>query len=79
VNFYHSLIVTGTGRVFGCGRNVAGQIGETEQPISSTLKEIALPMGFISVSSGYYHTVAVAVDGTLWSWGGNNLSKILKN
>ena len=30
----------------------------------------------ISISTGYYHTVAIKTDGTLWAWGHNNRGQL---
>ena len=32
--------------------------------------------GFTSVAAGYYHTVAVKTDGTLWAWGSNTSGQL---
>jgi len=29
-------------------------------------------MGWVTVAAGYYHSLAIKADGTLWAWGDNN-------
>ena len=37
----------------------------------SSPKQVGALTNWSSIASGYYNTLAIKTDGTLWSWGGN--------
>lgn len=59
-----------------CGRNQSFNLGlGHNQPLTSWA-EFAPPMLFLQISCGEYHSVALASDGSLWSWGYNNSDQL---
>ena len=54
------------------GRNTVGQLGDnTITQRNSPVQTITGGTNWKQVSGGYFHTVAIKKDGTLWSWGYN--------
>ncbi|KAG5175129.1 regulator of chromosome condensation 1/beta-lactamase-inhibitor protein II, partial [Tribonema minus] len=73
--YYHSLVLTEGGEVFGFGRNDYGQLG-----LGHAMQSIAAPScirgldgkGVVQLAAGCYHTVFVAGSGMLYVCGRNN-------
>lgn len=67
-----SFAVKSDGTVWAWGANVHGQLGD-----SSTVGFRPLPVkvygltNIVSVKGGWYHTIALSRDGTVWTWGDN--------
>uniref|UniRef100_F6QU60 HECT and RLD domain containing E3 ubiquitin protein ligase family member 6 n=1 Tax=Monodelphis domestica TaxID=13616 RepID=F6QU60_MONDO len=71
----HSLAICKEGRVFSWGSGSDGQLGIREfKKLSSIPKKIDELSSFkiIQVSCGHYHSIALAQDGRVFSWGKNN-------
>lgn len=70
--YSHSLALTADGKVWAWGWNSNGQIGNglkgTDLLIPVTVKELS---SVNDISAGDYHSAAVAIDGTVWTWGSN--------
>ena len=65
------------GTLWTWGFNGTGQLGDSTQASrSSPVQTIALGTNWKQVSAGSIHTVAVQADGTLWTWGRNNLGQL---
>ncbi|ORX43153.1 RCC1/BLIP-II protein [Piromyces finnis] len=75
VGYNHTLFIGSNGELFTCGDNTFGQLGyETENSVMETMpKEVQslknIPI--IKASSCKYHNLALARNGTLYSWGLN--------
>jgi alpha-tubulin suppressor-like RCC1 family protein len=59
------------------GNNGAGQLGinattDRSTPVTTFLGE----NNWKSITGGYYHTVALKTDGTLWTWGSNTAGQL---
>lgn len=71
----HSLAVKADGTVWSWGLNRNGQLGDG----TTTLRTRAVPVqgdaaqlrGAVQVAAGWYHSLALKSDGTVWSWGLN--------
>jgi alpha-tubulin suppressor-like RCC1 family protein len=71
---YHSLALKSDGTVWAWGANYLGQLGDgtttaslvPKQILSSSLSEV------IAITAGYYHSLALKSDGTVWTWGKNS-------
>ena len=77
---WHSLLLRGDGTVQAMGLNQQGQLGRadglgtsTPQP---TLATVAGLTDVVAISAGTIYSVAVRRDGTVWSWGTNNLGQL---
>ncbi len=74
----HTVILKDDGTVWAWGRNNHGQLGNGGTVNSAAPIQIRDPGGFgylngiKAVAAGENYTVALASDGTVWSWGANN-------
>jgi alpha-tubulin suppressor-like RCC1 family protein len=60
------------GTLWVWGSNIYGQLGDdTRTDKSSPVQTVAGGTNWKSVDCGYWHTLAIKTDGTLWSWGNN--------
>ncbi|XP_014498590.1 ultraviolet-B receptor UVR8 isoform X1 [Vigna radiata var. radiata] len=77
----HNLVLTGDGSVYSWGRGMFGRIGsgsEKDELFPVQLKfGNANPNGtqdtvkIVGIAAGAYHSLALAEDGAVWSWGYN--------
>ena len=68
----HVLALDGDGTVWAWGNNTAGQIGTgLTGGIVSTPYPIPSLSGVVAVSAGYYFSLALLDNGTVWAWGQN--------
>ncbi|MEN3540807.1 hypothetical protein AAH991_37235 [Microbispora sp. ZYX-F-249] len=59
------------------GFNTSGQLGDgTQISRGSPVAVAEAGRGFVKVASGADHSVAIAADGTLWSWGANDQGQL---
>ncbi len=71
----HSAAIRADGSLWTWGGNAYGQLGNGAVATSFTQYEparVGTATNWQSVSAGYYHTVALRQDGTMWAWGGNS-------
>ena len=86
---YHTVVAFSDGSVCSCGKNDYGQLGlELPEPhltLSGVRKFGGTALGsdypaedlhIIDVRSGYYHTLALAKSGRLWSFGRNDYGQL---
>ena len=61
--------------MWACGYNGYGQIGNGATPSASVFYSTPIQVGSLTnwkqIAVGYYHTMAIKTDGTLWEWGYN--------
>lgn len=84
----HSLALSASGRVWAWGSNTHGQLGRpTGGPSAAAMQaphEVLLTDASGSaarithVAAGGYHSVAVASDGTVFSWGANSHAQLAR-
>ena len=68
----HSLILKNDGTLWGTGYNGYGQLGLGDITNKTTFTQIITNADDIkSVYCGYYYTLILENDGTLWGCGGN--------
>ncbi|XP_057738312.1 ultraviolet-B receptor UVR8 isoform X1 [Arachis stenosperma] len=76
----HTLLLTGDGSVYSWGRGMFGRLGhgsEKDELLPVQVKfqnpnggEAETPK-IVAIASGAYHNLALADDGSVWSWGYN--------
>src|SRR5262249_26375217 len=68
----HTVALKSDGTVWTWGDNSQGQLGDNGQvAFRSTPAQVAGLSGIVSIAAGFNHTLALAGDGTVWTWGDN--------
>jgi alpha-tubulin suppressor-like RCC1 family protein len=77
---YHTLGIMKDGTLWSWGLNNYGQLGlgvATGSTVSRTSPtKVGSSTNWQTVAAGYYHTLGIRKDGTLWSWGLNNYGQL---
>lgn len=74
---YHTLALKNDNSVWSWGNNSNGQIGDnTTTPRPAPVQVVGAGgsgtlTNIISVAAGYWHSLALKNDGTVWAWGAN--------
>jgi alpha-tubulin suppressor-like RCC1 family protein len=61
------------------GRNDFGQLGfgnDIKREEVKMWRECTTLMPFIQISAGYYHTLGLSADGSVWGWGRNHFGEL---
>ncbi len=71
--YYHSIALRSDGTVWTWGDNQAGQLGLGYADTVSHPTPQMVPglNGVTAIAAGYWHSLALKSDGTLWAWGRN--------
>ncbi|EKX40966.1 hypothetical protein GUITHDRAFT_46944, partial [Guillardia theta CCMP2712] len=75
----HTVVVTDNGLIYTWGENKAGQLGtgDLKSSNSPVLIDSALNLpSVLSIACGEFHTVAICIEGTIWSWGRNQCGQL---
>ncbi|CAM9978610.1 unnamed protein product [Discosporangium mesarthrocarpum] len=79
-SLFHTMAVTATGDVVGCGQNDDGQVRPDcpteELLVRPTLNEPMLFHRVTQVACGLYHTACVTSSGIAMTWGGNEIGQV---
>jgi len=69
----HTMAIRADGSLWGWGMNTFGQIGNgtTWDWSSANFSHVKVMENVAEVSTGFNHTIAITVDGCVWSWGAN--------
>jgi hypothetical protein len=77
---YHSLAVTGDGRVWAWGHNTYGELGNGRTTCNicanwapSRVRGLA---GATAATGGLWYSLALKADGTAWAWGNNDQGQL---
>ncbi|EOD29477.1 E3 ubiquitin ligase [Emiliania huxleyi CCMP1516] len=75
---YHSLAITADSAVWSWGEGNSGQLGHGDQQRQLLPKKIEAFAGqrVVTVSAGVYHSLAIAADGAVWSWGEGSYGRL---
>ena len=66
----HSLGIKTNGTLWAWGYNDQGQVGDgTSGNFRTSPVQIGTATNWKSVAAGYFHSIGLKTDGTLWSWG----------
>ena len=74
---YHTVALKTDGTLWSWGYNGDGELGIND--ITSRSTPVTTLLGgnnWKSISRGYFHTVALKTDGSLWSWGRNDNGRL---
>jgi alpha-tubulin suppressor-like RCC1 family protein len=70
---YHSLALKSDGTLYAWGYNVAGQVGNGTTTDAWTPVQILGPgSGIKAIAAGFYFSMALMTNGTVWIWGDNS-------
>ena len=58
------------------GGNYHGQLGLNDTDYRSSPTQVGAGTIWLTMASGYYHTIAAKSDGTLWAWGNSNCGQL---
>jgi alpha-tubulin suppressor-like RCC1 family protein len=74
----HAIYYTKTGKLYACGNNVAGQLGDgTFTSSISPVQVTGLPAeAVLSVQTAWEDSGALMADGTYWDWGYNKQGEL---
>ena len=72
--YLHSLAVKEDGTLWAWGSNVDGELGNgtTTPRDTANPNPIYIMDDVIQVAAGFYHSLALKKDGSVWSWGNNS-------
>lgn len=89
VGMVHSLAIRSDGRLFAAGGNthgwnfgaysaalITGQLGFDCMHLICSRSDVGTDSDWIAVAAGDEHSAAIKADGTLWTWGGNDLGQL---
>jgi len=73
---YHSLALASDGTVYTWGFNAVGQLGNgsntnSSLPVAVNVSGVLSGKTVTQVAAGYYYSIALASDGTVYTWGHN--------
>lgn len=78
--FSHTAAIKTDGTLWLWGNNFYNSLGDTTSTEkSSPIQTVASGTNWKQVACGYGFTAAIKTDGTLWSWGRNNLGQLGDN
>lgn len=74
----HTLAKTADGTLWAWGRNDRGQVGDgtNETRVSPTRVVGLRDVEIASFIGGYFHSLVLATDGTVWTWGNNDSGQL---
>ncbi len=78
----HSLALDLNGTVWAWGDNKYGQLGnDTNDPCTTAVAVVGLNgegylENIIAISAGFWHSLAIDVDGTIWTWGKGDYGRL---
>lgn len=74
---FHTIAIKTNGTIWTCGWNGFGQLGDGTTTNKNVFVQItAVSGGCKYASGGSAHTIAVKMDGALWSWGRNDSGQL---
>jgi len=73
----HTVAIRYDGTIWSFGDNESMQLGNNSTANSSVpVRESSNSTGWLGITAGHRHTVAIAGDNTVWSWGENGLGQL---
>jgi alpha-tubulin suppressor-like RCC1 family protein len=75
---YHSMALKTDGTLWIWGFNYNGELGDGTNIEKNTPMQVITGSNdtWIAISAGGTHSVAIKTNGTLWTWGGNDLGQL---
>jgi alpha-tubulin suppressor-like RCC1 family protein len=78
---YHALALKSDGTVWAWGNNQYGQLGQGPGDFQDRRFPVQVPglTNVVTISTGFYHSMAIKADGTTWIWGRNDTGQLGDN
>ncbi len=75
---FYTMVLMSDGSIYGCGWNYNGQLGNGSSTNTSTLTAMTNTTGKtpVSISCGYYHTMVLMDDGSIYGCGLNSIGQL---
>ena len=75
--YYHACVIASDNKLYCWGRNHRGQLGnnsmvDSSRPVAVNMTGVLAGKTIKQISTGHYHTCAVASDDKMYCWGENN-------
>jgi hypothetical protein len=68
----HALAIDAQGALWAWGDNGFGQLGDGDMDGTNVpVRVLGMASPVVNAAGGYYHSVAVKANGTVWAWGNN--------
>ena len=75
--YLHVLALDNDGDVWSWGNNGNGQLGTGNEGVSYSIPgQISTLSGMVAVAAGWYHSLGLRNDGTVWAWGYNGVGEL---
>lgn len=76
-NYNHTLVLTDSGEVFSFGTGLHGELGNGESSHETIPCKVLFDNDnrIVDIGTGKHHSVAVASDGELYTWGRSNFGQ----
>ena len=71
------MIIGVDGTLWGKGDNITGELGDGTTRRQTFFDQVGEDNDWAWVDTGFWYTVAIKTDGSLWNWGRNQLNWIL--
>ncbi len=73
----HNLCIKSDGTVWTWGRNDFGQLGDgSTSTYKSAPAQVSNIYNVTAITGGYFHSIALKSDGTVWAWGRNDYGQL---
>src|ERR1035438_6215917 len=81
---YHSLALASDGTVYSWGYNGQGELGNNSYsdsgvPVAVNTSGVLAGKTIVAIAAGYYQSLALASDGTVYGWGENSYGELGNN
>lgn len=74
--YNHTIMVTGSGKVYGMGSNERGQLGQPPQPKITGPTPISISGHCVAAACGSDHSLVLTQDGKLYAMGSNEFGQL---
>lgn len=78
---WHTIAMKSDGTVWAWGNNFYGQLGDETKTNSTTPVQVrnsdsSVLSDVIAIACGYWHSIALKQDGSVWTWGNNTYGQL---
>jgi alpha-tubulin suppressor-like RCC1 family protein len=74
---FHTIACKANGTLWAWGENSASQLGDGTQIDRYTPRQVfGVTLDWSNITAGYEHSLGLKTNGTIWSWGKNNVGQL---